>query len=146
MTFIYVFITFKLVLRHVCGMIKELYMSEKIFLPWHSEEPSVSKQLVLRIFTSWFGTYCIYTCCFSRFDASTKKLFVSCHYHVLFVCLAPMVFNVNTTKIQYFLIFLDIHITQYPLHTAVMTTIFFSWLLLPEAWFSFQFCVLISFS
>ena len=36
------------------------------------------------IFTSWFGTYCIYVCCFFRFDASTKKLFVSFHYHVLF--------------------------------------------------------------
>ena len=40
------------------------------------------------IFTSWFGTYCIYVCCFFRFDASTKKLLVSFHYHVLFFCLS----------------------------------------------------------
>ena len=27
-------------------------------------------------FTSWFGTYCIYICCFFKSDASPKKLFV----------------------------------------------------------------------
>ena len=43
----------------------------------------------------------VYTCCFFRFDASLKKLFVSCNYHVLFACLAPMVFKVNTANIQY---------------------------------------------
>ena len=32
---------------------------------------------------------------FFRFDASTKKLFLSGHYHVLFVCLVAMVFKVN---------------------------------------------------
>ena len=58
----------------------------------------------------WLGTYCIYIyiyiyiyiCYFFRFDASPKKLFVSCHYYVLFVCLAPVVFKVNTANIQYF--------------------------------------------
>ena len=140
-TFIYVFIRFKLVLRNLCGRIKELYMSGKKFLPWRAEEPNVAKQLVWIIFTSWFGTYCIYNiCCFFRFDASPKKLFVSCYYHVLFVCLAPMVFKVNIANIQYFWIFLDIQIMQDPLPTAVLTTIFFSWLLLLETWFSFQFC------
>ena len=103
-TFIYVFI----VLRHLCQTIKELYMSGKMFLPWHDEEPNVVKQLVWRIFTSWFGTYYICICSSFRFDASPKKLLVSCHYHVLFVCLAPMVFKVNTANIQYFWIFLDI--------------------------------------
>ena len=108
LTFIYVLIRSKLALRHLCETIKELYMSGKTFLPWHAEEPNVAKQLVWRIFTSWFGTYCICICCFFRFDASPKKLLVSCHYHVLFVCLAPMVFKVNTANIQYFWIFLDI--------------------------------------
>ena len=36
------------------------------------------------------------------FDASTKKLFVSFHYHVLFFCLAVVVVQVNTANnIQY---------------------------------------------
>ena len=55
---------------------------------------------------------------FFRFDASPKRLFVSCHYHVLFSCLAPMVFKVNTANIQYFRIFFDIQIMQDPLFTA----------------------------
>ena len=114
LTFIYMFIRFKLVLRHLCGMIRELYMSVKPFLPWHAEKPNVTRQLVWRIFSSWFVTYCIYICCFFRFDASPKKLSVSCHYHVLFVYLAPIVFKLNTTDIQYFWIFLDIQITQDP--------------------------------
>ena len=43
---------------------------------------------------------CIYICCFFRFDASPpKKLFVNCYYHVLFICLAPTVFKVNTANI-----------------------------------------------
>ena len=108
LTFIYVFVRFKLVLRHLCGTIKELYMSGKTFLPWHAEEPNVAKQLVWRILTSWSGTYYICICCSFRFDASPKKLLVSCHYLVLFVCLTPMVFKVNTAIIQYFWIFLDI--------------------------------------
>ena len=139
LTFICVFIRFKLVLGHLRGRIEELYMSGKTFFSWHAEEPNVAKQLVWRIFTSRSGTYCIYICCFFRFDASPKKFFVSCYYHVLFVCLAPMVFKVNTANIQYFWIFLDIQITQDPLHTAVLTTIFFSWLLLPETWLIFSF-------
>ena len=87
-------------------------------------------------FTSWFGTYGIHICCYFKFDASPRKLIVSCYYHVLF---APTVFKVNTANIQCFWIFLDIQIMQDPLRTAVLTTIFFSWLLLPETWFSFQF-------
>ena len=36
------------------------------------------------------------------FDASTKKLFVSFHYHILFLCLAALVVQVNTANnIQY---------------------------------------------
>ena len=49
-----------------------------------------------------------YICCFFRFDAGPKKLFVSFNYHVLFVCLAPVVFKVNNADIQYFRRFLDI--------------------------------------
>ena len=56
---------------------------------------------------------------------SPNKLFVSCHYHILFVCPAPMVFKVNTANIQYFWIFSDIQITQDPLCTAVLSAIFF---------------------
>ena len=50
--------------------------------------------------------------------------------------------KVNTlfANINYFWIFLDIQITQDSLQTAVLTTTFFLWLLLPETWFSFQFC------
>ena len=98
----------------------------------HAEEPNVVKQLHWRILTSLFGTYYlynlyiyIYICCFFRFDVSPKALFVSCNYHVLFVCLAPMVFKVNTANIQYFGIFLDIQIMQDPLCTAALTIIFF---------------------
>ena len=53
-----------------------------------------------------------YICCFFSFDASLKKLFLSRNYHVLFVCLTPMVFKVNNANIQYFLIFLDIQIMR----------------------------------
>ena len=35
-----------------------------------------------------------------------------------------MVFQVNTVNLQYFWIFLDIQITEDPLYTAVLTTIF----------------------
>ena len=94
-------------------------------LSWHAEEPNVAKQLNWRIFTSWFGTYCTYIYCFLRFDASLKKLFVSCNYHVLFIFLAPMVFKVNIANIQCFWIFWDIQIMQDTLCTAVLTTIFF---------------------
>ena len=54
-----------------------------------------------------------------------KQVFVSCHYHVLFVYLVPVVFKVNTGNIQYFWIFLDIQIIQDPLYTEVLTTMFF---------------------
>ena len=67
----------------------------------------------------------VYICCFFRFGASPKKLFVSFHYHVLFVCLDPMVFKVNTANIQYFPIILDIQIMQDPLGTAAWTTVLF---------------------
>ena len=70
---IYVFIRFKLVLWH-CEMIKELYMSGKTFLPWHAEEPNVAKQLVWIIFTSWFGTYCIYMLLFQIWCKSQEAL------------------------------------------------------------------------
>ena len=67
----------------------------------------------------------LYICCFFRFDASPKKLFVSCIYHILFVCLALMVFKVNTENTQYFWIFLDTQIMQHPLCAAALTIIFF---------------------
>ena len=51
-------------------------------------------ETVQRIFTSWFRTYSIYICYFFRFDACTKKLFVSFHYHVLFFCLAAVAIQV----------------------------------------------------
>ena len=51
-------------------------------LPWHAEKPNVAKQLVWRIFTSFCGTYCIYICCFFRFDAIPQELFVSFYYFV----------------------------------------------------------------
>ena len=80
----------------------------------------------------------IYICCFFSFDASLKKRFVSCNYHVLFVCVTPMVFKLNNANIQYFLIFLDIQIMQDSLCTAVFTIIL-SRLLQPEIWSIFQF-------
>ena len=69
--------------------------------------------------------YILYICCFFRFDASPKKLFVTCMYHILFVCLAPMVSEVNTENIQYFWIFLDTQIMQDSLCAAALTIIFF---------------------
>ena len=67
-------------------------------------------ETVQRIFTSWFSTYCIYIC-FFLFDASTKKLFESFHYHVFCFCLAAVVVQVNTANnIQYLWLFLDIQI------------------------------------
>ena len=74
----------------------------------------MAEQLVWTIFTSWFGTYCLYiymyVCIYiyMLFFIYAKKLFVSCHYH--YVCLAAMVFKVNTANIQYFWLFLDIQI------------------------------------
>ena len=79
-------------------------------LPWHAEEPNVAKQLVWKIFTRFCGTYCIYICCFFRFDAIPRELFVSFYYFFFFFCLAAMVFQVNTTSIQYFWIFSDIQL------------------------------------
>ena len=67
----------------------------------------------------------VYICCFFRFGASPKKLFVSFCYHVLFACLDPMVFKVNTANIQYFPIILDIQIMQDPFGTAAWTTVLF---------------------
>ena len=61
------------------------------------------------IFTSWFGTQCIYACCFFRFDTSTKKLFISCHYHVFFVfwgfCYLAVVSSCKNCKHSAFMIF-----------------------------------------
>ena len=37
--------------------------------------------------------YTVYKYCLFRFDASRKDLFVSCHHHVLFICLALMIFK-----------------------------------------------------
>ena len=44
----------------------------------------------------------VFICTFFLFDASTKRLFLSFHYHVLFFCLAAVVVQVNiATNIQY---------------------------------------------
>ena len=72
----------------------------------------------------WPNSY-IYICYLFRFDVSPKKLFVSCNYHVLFLCQIPMVFKVNDANIQYIWILLDIQIVQDSLCTAVLTIIFF---------------------
>ena len=91
----------------------------------------MAKQLHWGTFTSWFGIYYIYIyiyiyiCCSFRFDPSLKKLFLSCNYHFLFVCMAPTVFKVNIANIQYLWIFLDIQIMEDPLCTAILTIIVF---------------------
>ena len=93
-------------------------------LPWHAEKPDGTKQLARRIFTSWFITYYIYTyniyiymyiyiyICTVLLDLIhiPKKLFISRHYDILFVCMVAIVFKVNTANIQYFWVFLDIQI------------------------------------
>ena len=111
LTFIYVVISFKSVLRHLCESIKELHMSGKTCLrPWHAEEPNMAKQFGESLLADLVQIYCIYICLF-WFDASTKKLFVSFHYHVLFFCLAAVVVQVNTVNnTQYLWLFLDIQI------------------------------------
>ena len=100
-------------------------------------------ETVQRIFTSWFSIHCIYIC-FFLFDASTKKLFESFHFHVLFCfCLAAVVVQVNTeNNIQYLWLFLYIQIKYIwksiivssntvlytiPILHSVLTTTFFSW-------------------
>ena len=52
----------------------------------------------------------IYLFVLFRFDTSPEKLFVSCHYHALFVCLEVMVCKVNTANIHFFRVYLDIQI------------------------------------
>ena len=82
--------------------------------------------------------YILYICCFFRFDASPKKLFVSCIYHILFVCLAPMVSEVNTENIQYFWIFLDTQIMQDSFCAAALTISFVSLILWLKAYVAFS--------
>ena len=115
----------RLVLRHLCRISSSCTCQERL---WHGEEPNVAKQFLLVLI--WFDLVhtvyiYIYICYLLRFDVSPKKLFVNCHYNVLFVCLAPVVLKVNTANIHYFWIFLDIQIMQEPLYTALLTTIFF---------------------
>ena len=113
LTFIYMSIRFKLVLGHLCWRIEELYMSGKNMLKtcWPcAEEPNMAKQFGESLLADLVHTVFIYA--FSWFDASTKKLFVSFHYHVFFFfCLAAVVVQVNTANnIQYLWLFLDIQI------------------------------------
>ena len=91
-------------------------------LPWHAENPNAGKpfgELLLAHLVHF--VYML----FFRIDASLKKLFGSCHYPILFICLAMVAFKVNTGNLQYFLIFLDIHMTQNLLCTPELTTTFF---------------------
>ena len=85
----------KRVTRHLCGRIKELYMSRKASLTcWKAK----------------CGEYInVYKYCCFRFDASLKKVLVSCYYHALFVFLAVMAFKVNIVKIEYFWLIWFIH-------------------------------------
>ena len=80
-------------------------------LPWHAEEPNVEKQLVWKIFTSWFGTYCIYLCCFFKIWWKSKE--ASCMFS--WPCFAFLsdcygLSGNNIANIQYFWGFLDIQI------------------------------------
>ena len=44
----------------------------------------------------------IYIYIYIIYCANPKKLFLSCHYHIWFVCLAAMVFKVsNANKLQH---------------------------------------------
>ena len=107
LTFICVFIRFEIVLGHFLEGSRSCICQER--LPWHAEESNEAKQSIWRIFTTWFGTYCIYVLPF-RFDVSPNNLFVSCHYQVLLVCLAVILFKINTSNIQYFSVLLEIQI------------------------------------
>ena len=102
----------------------------------HDEKPNVAKQLHWWIFTSWFGAYCIYAAFLDLMQVPRIPLKVAI---VLLVCLTSRIFKVNNPNIECFWIFLDIQSMQDPLCTAVLT-ITFSWSLLPEMWFIFQFC------
>ena len=82
-----------------------------------TEEPN-GGETVWRIFASWFGTYFVYVCIYTY----------TCLWYIHQIWCksqkSPMVFQVNTVNLQYFWIFLDIQITEDPLYTAVLTTIF----------------------
>ena len=83
-----VVIRFKLVLGHLCWRIKELYTSGQTCWPWHAEELNMVKQFRNLYLLIWYILYCIYICCFFRFDVSTKKLFASFHYIPCFALLS----------------------------------------------------------
>ena len=81
----------------------------------------MEKQFLLA-FISFGLVHPVYICYFFRFDASPKKLFVSFHYYVLFVCRAPVVFLNNFRYPDY---------VRPTLRFSIENHIF-SWLLLPE--------------
>ena len=111
LTFIYVVTRFKLVAIWVGGSrsctCQERHAKDMLILTcWRAKYGKT----VRRIFTSWFGTYCIYICFFLIW-CKYQKAFCKIHYHVLFFCLAAVVVQVNTANnIQYLWLFLDIHI------------------------------------
>ena len=93
LTFIYVVIRFKLVLEHLCGNFtcQARHANDMLTLTcWRAKYG----ETVQKIFTIWFGTYCIYVCFLSRFDASYRKLFVS-FITMFYFCLAAVVIQVG---------------------------------------------------
>ena len=101
-------------------------------LTWVGFEPT-STEFRLDTLTDWaIRPWVQLKLCAFSFDATSKELFVSCHYHVLFVCLASMVFTVNTANY-----FSDIF--RYPdgLHCS-SNNHFFLWLLLSQIWLVFS--------
>ena len=95
--FWHLFIRFKLGHGHLFGRIKELYMSGKTC--WRHADLDMPKRQIWQNSSEnlyWLIWYILYLyMLFFRFDASTKKLFVS--FHICFSCLADGVLvQVNT--------------------------------------------------
>ena len=97
LTFIHMFTRFKLVIGHLCRRIEELHMSGKTSLTWWIARCCKTVSLENFYWLIWY-LLCIRVC-FFRFDASPKKLFVSCHYQVLLVCLVAMVYTFNKNSV-----------------------------------------------
>ena len=122
------------VLGNLYERIGELYISGKASLTcWRAKYGETASLTILA------NLYILYMLLlFFRFQASPKKLFVSCDYCLLFVCLFLMVSNASSWNAECL-------ISKYPkkyvrkinislLRTAVLMTIFFMTAMTAPAW------------
>ena len=89
LTFLHVFIRFKLVLGPMCASQGAIHVRKEMLKTcwsWHAEESNMAKQFGESLLDDLVHTVFVYA--LFLFDASTKKLFVSFHYHVFFFFLS----------------------------------------------------------